>query len=74
VLESLSRFCHGLPSLGQLEEFHLLGEPDAVWKILGEEPLSESLLRHWLPSLLQDGFGAYPPMLRLPCEHIHGEC
>jgi len=34
MLEPLSVLSHGLPSLGQLEEFHLLGVPDAVRKVL----------------------------------------
>jgi len=33
VFEPLSILCYCLPSLGQLEELHLLGVPDAVWKI-----------------------------------------
>jgi len=38
--------CDSLPSLGQLEELHLLGVPNAVGKVLGEESLPESLPRH----------------------------
>jgi len=73
VLESLSILRHGLSPLSQLEEFHLLGVLNVVRKVLAEESLPESLPRHWLISLLKDGFGADPPMLRFPCEHIHRE-
>jgi len=52
VLESLNILCYGFPSLGQLEEFYLLGTPDVVWKILREESLLECLSCHWLISLL----------------------
>jgi len=64
VFEPLSILCYYLPSLGQLEELHLLGVPDVVWKILREESLPECLPRHWLLSLLKDGFCANPSMLR----------
>jgi len=73
MFEPLSILNYCLPSLGQLEELHLLGVPDVVWEVLSEKSLSESLPRHWLIPLLQDGFGADPPMLRLPREHVHGE-
>jgi len=35
VFEPFSILCNSLPSLGQLEELHLLGVPDAVGKVLG---------------------------------------
>jgi len=43
VFEPLSILCDSLPSLGQLEELYLLGVPDVVGKVLGEESLPESL-------------------------------
>jgi len=73
VLEPLSVLCYSLPSLGQLEELHLLGVPDAIWKIFREEPLPKCLPRHRLLSLLKDGFGADPPMLCLSREHVYRE-
>jgi len=56
MLELLSIVRHSLPSLGQLEEFHLLGIPNAVWEIFREEFPPKGLPRHRLASLLHDGF------------------
>jgi len=73
VLELLNIVCHYLPSLGQLEEFHLLGISNAVWEIFREEFPPKGLPRHRLASLLHDGFCTDPPVLSLSSEHVYRE-
>ena len=73
VLELLSIFCHRLPSLGQLEEFHLLGISNVVWEIFREEFPPKGLPRHRLASLFHHGICADPLVLSLSGEHVYRE-
>jgi len=73
VLELLSVVSHRLPSLVQLEEFHLLGILNIVREIFREEFPSKGFLRHRLASLLHDEFCADPLVLSLSGEHVHYE-
>ena len=71
IFELLSILCHSLAPLCQLEEFHLLGIPDAVGEIFKEKFPPEGLPSDRLILLLHDELHENPSMLCLSYEYIY---